>query len=161
MKRKQAMAHNFGPTINFLSIEDTNRIRTGGYARPITLNYGVSLYGGHDDSYGVINGCREYRTQKFRQIFEMLTGDDIDNGKDIDIYQRGVLDNRAFGRPVWSVFGYRVVLEFFDTNALADFTGKIEDGAILDQCRRMLIKHLSGRYQVREINEHLLNIQAL
>ena len=47
-----------------------------------------------------------------------------------------------------------------DTNAIIDFTGKLEDGAILAHAMRKFVQLYSKDYNVKIINEHLINVSA-
>ena len=165
MKRKQAMAFNAGgPTANFISREDLNRICTGGFARGISLNFGFENSGGYD-SYQNANGCRP---KTFRQCFPMYKRSDLweryDFDRDVwleDVFYMGLLhenNNLNTGRPVWSWFGYRIVIEYFDDNAIVDFTGPIDKDANLSYAFGKFLVVFAKQFDIKVLNDHLLNI---
>ena len=164
MKRKQAITRNMGPTCGFISIEDLNRIRNGLLPRAVSANNGVDVFGGTDYSYMNAQGTRSAAFRKkfplygrfdFLSKYNPMRDEWLDN-----VYHCGYLDepNSTVGRVAWYWYGYRMVIEFFDTNAIVDFTGPIDKGAILSYCFGQFLVVFGKQYDVKVINEHLLSV---
>lgn len=160
MKRKQATIYNLGGTYQFVSMEDLNRLQTGGFCNPVSNGCSHDVYGAKDYSYKTRQGTAP---ASFRYRFKVWDWDMIGNDEMGDeVFSLGHLQSEggAWVRPVYYFFGYRIVVEYFDTNAIIDFTGKLEDGAILAHAMRKFVQLYSKDYNVEIINEHLINVSA-
>jgi len=160
MKRKKAMAFNApGGTIEYIGASAQNLIQNGGYPAGISCNCGVDVFGGTDYSYSQFGGVP---SKAFRKVFNPLDYQIIPEDLWDCIFKIGGLD-RGCGviqRPVLWFMGWRVVIEYFDVNAVVDFTGKIDDDApTCDEAMRHFCDVYSG-FDTRVVNEHLINIFA-
>ena len=159
MKRKQAKTHNPRGTYQFLTAEDLNAIRTGGFARPVSLNNGVDIYCATDYSYQRFGNSFSRRFRKDFQVFtwDMISDDELSN----EIFKIGSLDANGRGsvsRPVYYFFGARIVVEYFDENAIIDFTNMLDDDRDMEYSYNRFVSLFSGRFNVQQINEHLINV---
>ena len=164
MKQKPAITRNMGPTWRYISIEDLNRIRTGDFAGFVSNNNGVDVRGGFDYSYMKAQGTRPATFRKTFPMygkFDLLGQYDFDRHEWLnDVYYCGILDEPGtnVGRPVWYWFGYRIVIEFFDNNAVVDFTGPIDEDANLAYAFGKFLVVFGKKYEIKVVNDHLLNI---
>lgn len=160
MKRKQAKTHNLGGTYQYMSVEDLNRIQTGCFPNPVSSCFGTEIYGGKDYSYKTSQGTAPATFRKHFNIWNYALGNMDELGDDVFELGRLGSDNGSWIRPVYYFFGYRIVVEYFDTNAIVDFTGKIDDGAICEQAMRKFVQIFSKKFDVKIVNEHLINIKS-
>lgn len=155
------MTPNIGATRNYLSGEELNRIQNGGYLSPISLNCGVDIYGGKDYSYTQFGGSFNRSFRKVFQILDYALFDALDIWD--DIFKIGELDRGRGGatRPVFFFYGVRVVVEYFDRNAILDFVSKIDESASIPHALEKCVDIYGRKYAVKILNEHLINIESL
>lgn len=158
MKRKQAMTFNPGGTRSFLSAEDINRLQTGQFASSVRPNNGVNVYGATDLSYQCYGNSF---ARSFRKQFGILS--DKINNWDCAIQPLGKLYEtpNSPSREVWYFYGWRIVVEFFDVNAIVDFTNAIDEDADLLNCQAQFLAMYSGDFAVKLLNDHLINVTTL
>lgn len=148
------------PTRQFLSVEDLNRIDMGGYAKAVSLYSGVDAFGGQDMSYQTSEG---YRSKKFRGQFDLWhLAFDIPELAD-NFCKLGNLDapRNSFPRKVYYFYGCRIVVEYFDENAIVDFTNTMEEDASIQGAIESFRRVLDGRFKVTQLNEYLVNVESL
>lgn len=161
MKRKKAISFNApGGTKNYIGVGCRNLIDNGCYPAPVSCNNGVGVIGGYDYSYTVFGGVP---SRAYRKNFDPL---DYHILEDNDLWDSIFLIGRCFYdgctmRVAIFFFGWRIVIEYFDVNAIVDFTNEIEPGMSLDKAIERFIKIYSCYFSVKILNEHLLNITAL
>lgn len=159
MKRKQAMAFNApGGTREYISASARNRIDTGCYPAPVSCNCGVNVFRGTDYSYKQFGGSP---SRIFRQKFNLSDWGFIDR---FDLYDDliplGRLDigNGIVGRTVFWFMGWRIVVEYFDTNAIVDFTNRIDGDMEKAEAMEHFVKRFSTQYSVSVLTENIINI---
>lgn len=159
MKRKKAMAFNApGGTFNYIGASCQNLVRNGCYMLPVSSNIGCDIYCGTDYSYTQFGGVP---SRIFRKKFNIMDFDFVDK---FDLYDclisLGRLES-GIGRVPLYVFwfnGWRIVVEFFDKNAVVDFTNQIDNEQSRDDVMNYFVKKFGSHYKVTIINEHLINV---
>ncbi len=160
MKRKKAMAFNApGGTREYIGATAQNLINNRMFPEPVSCNCGVDVYGGTDYSYsvsGIPSGA-------YRKTFDPLDWEFIrDNDLLNDVFKIGkFFVDGCTKRIALFFFGWRIVIEYFDVNAVVDFTNEIEPGMPLNTAVEKFCKIYSRKYECRILNEHLVNIKSL
>ena len=143
-----------GSTMNYLSLTDRNCVENGVFPGGITAYNGCNIYEGKDYSYTTAR----FDGVPFRKQWRILADDEYD--ADLDVFKIGELTaSRGKRIEVYCYFGYRVQIEFFRENAIADFTDALEEGARLLDATEKFIALYSRRYDTRRLNEFLINIK--
>ena len=147
-----------GGTINYICLGDRNLIDNGCYPNPISLNTGCNVLGGTDYSYTTFGSVP---SRVFRQKFAIFDYGFISK-YDLwdDMFMLGKLDN-GIGRCPRYVFwflGWRIVVEYFDTNALVDFTNQIDNDFDLLEAMNRFVKRFSNDFAVHIMTENIINI---
>lgn len=149
-----------GPTWQYLSAESLAGIRNGDGAKPVTNNPGASVKGGYDYSYATYTGSRSIA---FRSKFKLWEWGrwPVDSPYYDNIFLMGRFDDGAKqARHVYYFFGARCVVEYFDVNALVDFTGVIDKGADVQAAMRRFVECYSEcGFHVTQYNDHLINVE--
>lgn len=157
MKRKKAMAFNApGGTKNYIGVGGRNLIDNGCYLNPISLNMGCNVLGGTDYSYTAFGG---FPSRVFRQKFAIF--DDVFISKyDLwdDMFMIGKLEIGRCSRYVFWFLGWRIVVEYFDTNALVDFTNQIDSDFGLLEVMNRFVKMFSNDFAVSIMTENIINV---
>ncbi len=136
-------------------------IENGYYLTPISLNIGCDVKCGIDYSYTQFGGSpsRTFR-QKFNlQDYGFISKYDLWD----DMFLLGKLDN-GVGRVPRYVFwflGWRIIVEFFDTNALVDFTNQIDNDFDLIEAMKRFVKRFSNDFAVSIMTENIINVTEL
>lgn len=150
-----------GGTKNYIGIGGRNLIDNGCYLNPISLNIGCNVFGGTDYSYASSCG---YKSKVFRQKFDLcdfgfISKYDLWN----DMFLLGKLDNGIglVPRYVFWFLGWRIVVEYFDTNALVDFTNQIDNDFNLLDVMERFVKRFSNDYAVSIMTENIINVTEL
>ncbi len=147
MKRKQAFAFNApGATCNYLSLSQSASIRNGGYAcNPI-------------EQYEVRQAI-DYTFMRNRGSIRKKLKPLMEYNPDIDCFKLGALDyHTTKSRFVYFFYGYRIVVEFFDENAIVDFTGPLEEGAEREPARDKFLQ-IFRDFKCSKIGEFLIDIR--
>lgn len=159
MKRKKAMAFNApGGTRQYIGAGAQNMIDNGYYMNPVTCNLGVDVIGGTDYSYTQWAGSP---SRIFRKKFNLSDWGFIDR---FDLYDDliplGRLDTGVGRVPryVYWYLGWRIVVEYFDTNAIVDFTNRIDDDMEKAEAMECFVKRFSTHYSVSVLTENIINI---
>lgn len=160
MKRKQAIAFNErGGAIDWIGAAARNMIQNGGYMPGFSATIGVDILGGKDYSYRTYKG---YARKTFREKFDLM---DFDFVRKYELWDDvrflGFLqEKKSIPRPVFSFFGWRIVVEFFDENAIIDFTTCLDEKTALDVAKQRFLAIYSTNFDVKIINENLINVKC-
>lgn len=150
-----------GGTKNYIGIGGRNLIDNGCYLNPISLNIGCDILGGTDYSYTQFGGSP---SRVFRQKFAIYDYGFISK-YDLwdDMFILGKLDNGVglVPRYVFWFLGWRIVVEYFDTNALVDFTNQIDNDFNLLDVMERFVKRFSNDYAVSIMTENIINVTEL
>lgn len=152
MKRKQAFAFNAaGPTCNYISMQGRNALQNGGYPMPISPNNGINVYSGIDYTYRQIESFRK----KFLGVYwDFISGGD--NSDDIFKFHPHGYESTE---QLWFMFGWRVIIEFFDVNAMLYLDREFDEGTPIDCAAAGIAKVLSPFFRVQRLSNQLINIE--
>lgn len=143
MKRKQAMACNApGPTCNYLSMAQANAMQNGGY--PAQAIESFEVFKGID--YSFVRNRGSIRSKILPRIRW---------NPDVECFRLGVYD---LSRAAYYFYGFRVVIEFFDENAILDWTGPLDEGASLEFAVKKWVR-LFPELKCEMLNDFLMDVR--
>lgn len=150
-----------GGTREYIGASAQNLIDNGCYPNPVTCSFGVDVIGGTDYSYTQWGGSP---SRIFRQKFNLSAWEFIDR---FDLYDDliplGRLDTGVGRVPryVYWYLGWRIVVEYFDTNALVDFMNQIDNDFDLIEAMKRFVKRFSNDFAVSIMTENIINVTLL
>lgn len=161
MKRRKTMAYNApGGTILYVGASAQNMVQNRGFLPGVSLNTGYDIYGGKDYSYKTAQGTSP---RAFRKCFEVVENGGF-SGSDYEdeVFKIGELGEGCgiVRRPVYYFFGWRIVVEYFDVNAVVDFMEKMDEWAAPAEYVMKRFQSIFSGFEVKIINEHLINVFA-
>ena len=140
-----------GGTRNYIGIGGRNLIDNGCYLNPISLNIGCDQFGG--------SPSRVFRQKFAIYDYGFISKYDLWD----DMFILGKLDNGVglVPRYVFWFLGWRIVVEYFDTNALVDFTNQIDNDFNLLDAMECFVKRFSKDFAVSIMTENIINVTEL
>lgn len=159
MKRKKAMAFNApGGTKNYIGVGCRNLIDNGCYPAPVTCNIGTNVYCANNGSYQVFgNGF----ARNFRLKFQIINRETMDDELMDELFFIGNLGSGNVPRKVYYFYGWRIIVEWFDTNAIIDFSKCLDETYSLEYAIKNFIRVYGREFSVERLNNFLLNVKSL
>lgn len=136
------------PSSYYVSATTANAIGTGGLARPVSLGESFEPKFATDYSYRP-----SWRMSRKWWAWWRDTLRWSEEGNDIFPFSM----NWQKTYQAWYAYGWRVMIEFFDTNAIADFTAHTEGDADIEKAVRSFMG-VEGPFACERLSDNLINI---